>query len=95
MIVPINRTQNALRLWQSAGQMLGVRPLQPVKDPSPLLSRGQGVTVNFAPTVQVTGGTSSADQIRQVLQEQETQFEARFRRMYQDMMQRERRLSFE
>lgn len=95
MIVPINRTQNALRLWQSAGQMLGVRPLQPVKDPSPLLSRGQGVTVNFAPTVQVTGGASSADQIRQVLQEQETQFEARFRRMYQDMMQRERRLSFE
>lgn len=95
MIVPINRTQNALRLWQSAGQMLGVRPLQPVKDPSQLLSRGQGVTVNFAPTVQVTGGASSADQIRQVLQEQETQFEARFRRMYQDMMQRERRLSFE
>ncbi len=95
MIVPINRTQNALRLWQSAGQMLGVRPLQPVKDPSPLLSRGQGVTVNFAPTVQVTGGASSADQIRQVLQEQEAQFEARFRRMYQDMVMRERRLSFE
>lgn len=95
MIVPINRTQNALRLWQSAGQMLGVKPLQPVQDPSPLLSRGQGVTVNFSPTVQVTGGAASADQIRQVLQEQESQFEARFRRMYQDMVQRERRLSFE
>lgn len=96
MIVPINRTRNALQLWQSAGQMLGVRPLQPVKDPAPLLSgRGQAVTVNFAPTIQVTGGSTTADQIRQVLQEQQSQFEDRFRRMYRDMMQRERRLSFE
>ncbi|WP_432643403.1 phage tail tape measure protein [Acidaminococcus sp.] len=95
MIVPINRTQNAMRLWQSAGQMLGVRALQPVKDPAPLLNRGQSVTVNFAPTVQVTGGAATADQIRQVLWEQKSQFEASFRRMYQDMVQRERRLSFE
>ena len=56
MIVPINRTQNAMRLWQSAGQMLGVEALQPVRDPAPLLgSRGTGVTVNFAPTIQVSG----------------------------------------
>lgn len=96
MIVPINRTQNAMRLWQSAGQMLGVNALQPVRDPAPLLgNRGAGVTVNFAPTVHVSGGASTADQIRDVLQEQEAQFEARFRRMYQEMMQRERRLSFE
>ena len=96
MIVPINRTQNAMRLWQSAGQMLGVKALQPVRDPAPLLgSRGTGVTVNFAPTIQVSGGATTADQIRTVLREQEAQFEAKFRRLYQEMVQRERRLSFD
>lgn len=96
MIVPINRTQNAMRLWQSAGQMLGVEALQPVRDPAPLLgSRGTGVTVNFAPTIQVSGGATTADQIRTVLREQEAQFEAKFRRLYQEMVQRERRLSFD
>ena len=96
MIVPINRTQNAMRLWQSAGQMLGGEALQPVRDPAPLLgSRGTGVTVHFAPTIQVSGGATTADQIRTVLREQEAQFEAKFRRLYQEMVQRERRLSFD
>ena len=59
-------------------QMLGVEALQPVRDPAPLLgSRGTGVTVNFAPTIQVSGGATTADQIRTVLREQEAQFEAK------------------
>ena len=41
------------------------------------------------------GGATTADQIRTVLREQEAQFEAKFRRLYQEMVQRERRLSFD
>lgn len=101
VIVPINRTQRAMDLWQTAGSMLGVLPsamatpaLEPVKAPISA-SSGHSMNVTFAPTINVSGGGADvAEQIKAALMEQEAQFEARFKRMYDNMQARERRLSF-
>ena len=101
VIIPINGSQNAMNLWQTAGQMLGVNStLAPVVSgptapsiASPVGGRGYGggeVNVTFAPQITVQGNASQSD-IAAALDAKMREFEA----MMQRYTSNQRRLSYE
>ncbi len=100
VIIPINGSQNAMNLWQTAGQMLGVNStLAPVVSgptaPSIASPMGGGVgggdvNVTFAPQITVQGNASQSD-IAAALDAKMREFEA----MMQRYTSNQRRLSYE
>lgn len=100
VIIPINGSQNAMNLWQTAGQMLGVNStLAPVVSgptaPSIASPVGGGygggeVNVTFAPQITVQGNASQSD-IAAALDIKMREFEA----MMQRYTSNQRRLSYD
>ncbi|MDR7865165.1 MAG: phage tail tape measure protein [Sporomusaceae bacterium] len=76
--IPIDGSSRSLGLWQKTGEMLGA-------------SAGGGgtFTATFAPVIQV-GDSAKASDVQKVLDDER----AKFRRMWEDMMQEARRLSY-
>lgn len=100
VIIPINGSQNAMNLWQTAGQMLGVNStLAPVVSgptapgiASPV-GGGYGggeVNVTFAPQITIQGNASQSD-IAAALDAKMREFEA----MMQRYTSNQRRLSYD
>lgn len=100
VIIPINGSQNAMNLWQTAGQMLGVNStLAPVVSgptaPSIASPVGSGygggeVNVTFAPQITIQGNASQSD-IAAALDAKMREFEA----MMQRYTSNQRRLSYD
>jgi len=100
VIIPINGSQNAMNLWQTAGQMLGVNstlapvvsgPTAPsIASPMGGWSGGGDVNVTFAPQITVQGNASQSD-IAAALDAKMREFEA----MMQRYTSNQRRLSYD
>lgn len=100
VIIPINGSQNAMNLWQTAGQMLGVNstlapvvsgPTAPsIASPMGRWSGGGDVNVTFAPQITVQGNASQSD-IAAALDAKMREFEA----MMQRYTSNQRRLSYD
>ncbi len=76
--IPIDGSSRSLGLWQKTGEMLGVSA-----------GGGGAFTATFAPVIQVGDSAKAAD-VQKVLDDER----AKFRRMWEDMMQEARRLSY-
>ena len=100
VIIPINGSQNAMNLWQTAGQMLGVNstlapvvsgPTAPsIASPMGVGFGGGDVNVTFAPQITIQGNASQSD-IAAALDAKMREFEA----MMQRYTSNQRRLSYD
>lgn len=94
--IPLDGSARAVSLWRQTGQALGVTSSagNTVVAQAPALA-GNSITLNFHPTINVQGGDSTADIVRQALTEQAKQFQQALPGMLDKVAARNRRLSYE
>lgn len=97
-LIPIDGSRNAIDLWKTTGELLGMDGLTGGSDPiadnieSAVVSSGsgQGMQILYNPTIQIYGDSLSREDIEEAL---ETEQE-KFARMFEQYMKDNNRISF-